>query len=185
MTPDDLSRLYRTFERYAWRLETRDVYAVPGEDADFDDFLAGRPVAPRNPDNSGWLANVAAARADHRVFARVRLVGFPITDYTRFEFLGYPENIAAGEEVRIIDRRWLTPADDAWTHQDFWLFDDRIAVLQHYDDAGRFLGVSAAPDVRPYVEIRRRATDLSVAFHEFALVPAPRASTPVSVSESR
>jgi len=174
MTPEDLSELYRTFERTAFRLECRDTYSIPGEDPDFDDFLAGRPVAPRTVDNDEWLANIATQVAAGKHFGRVRLLGRPVTDYTRFELASYPENIAAGEQVWILDRQRLEAGNDAWTHQDFWLFDDRIAVLQHYDEAGRFLGVEQARDASPYVAIKRRALALAVAFEDFQLVPAQR-----------
>lgn len=146
----------------------------PVRTADFDDFLAGRPVAARTLENSWWLANVAASRAADKYIGRVRLVGHPITAYTRFECDSYPENIAAGEEVRVLDRKWLGPDDAAWTHQDFWLFDDEIAVLQHYDSTGRFLGVERAGDVAPFVEIMTRAMRLSVPFGEYQLVPGLR-----------
>lgn len=175
MTPEDLAELYRTYEHTAFRLECLDTYAIPGEDPDFDDFLAGRPFAPRTPENDDWLANVAKQVAAGKYFGRVRMLGHPLTPYSRFEMGCYPrENVPAGEEVRILDRRWLQPGADAWTHQDFWLFDDRIAVLQHYDENGRFLGVSQASDPAPYVAIRRRALQLSVPFGEYRLVPAPR-----------
>ncbi len=177
MTPEDLSRLYTTFRHSAWRLETRDVYAGAGDDEDFDDFLAGRPVTARTVDNSLWLANVAATRAEGKFFGRVRLVGHPVTDYTRFEFASYPENICAGEEVRILDRDWLSPEDEEWSCQDFWLFDDEVAVRQRYSDEGRFLGVEQANDVRPYVAIARRAEALSVPFQAYHLIPGPRRPT--------
>ena len=175
MTPEDLNELYKTYEHTAFRLECLDTYAIPGEDPDFDDFLAGRPFAPRTPETDEWLANVQKQVRAGKYFGRVRMLGHPITDYSRFEMTTYPqENIPAGEEVRILDRRWLQPGNDSWTHQDFWLFDDTIAVLQHYDEAGHFLGVSSAADPAPYIAIRRRALQLSVPYAEYRLVPAPR-----------
>ncbi|GAA4988271.1 DUF6879 family protein [Pseudonocardia alni] len=181
MTPEDLDELYRTYEHSAFRLECRDVYAIPGEDPDFDAFLADKPFPARTVDNDDWLANVHAQVGRAKYFGRVRLLGHPVTDYTRFQLLCYPrENIRAGEEVRILDRHWLSTGDDAWTRQDFWMFDERIVVLQHFDDEGHFLGVSQASDPAPYIAIRRRAVELSVPFDDYRLVPAPRsgAETP-------
>jgi hypothetical protein len=174
VTPDDLTELYTTFQRTAWRLEARDDYAVPGEDEDFDAFLAGRPVPPRTLENSWWLRTVAAATRAGKSFRRVRLVSHPVTDYTRFELASYPENIGAGEAVRILDRRFLSELDESWSRQDFWLFDEEIAVLQRYSPHGAFLGVSRADDPRPYVEIRRRAESLSVPFEEYDLRSSAR-----------
>lgn len=174
MSPEELDQLYGSYQRYAWRLECRDVYSMPDEDPDFADFLAGRPFAAETVENSAWLANVAAQRAAGKDFGRVRLIGHPITDYTRFEWACYPDNVAAGEDVRVLDRRWLASPDEEWTRQDFWLFDDAIAVLQHYDGQGRFLGVTQASDPSPYIAIRNRAIDLSVSWAEYRLVPDQR-----------
>jgi hypothetical protein len=174
VTPDELTELYTTFKRTAWRLEARDDYAVPGDDEDFDAFLAGRPVPPRTVENSWWLRTVADATRAGKSFRRVRLLSHPVTDYTRFELASYPENIAAGEAVRIVERHVLTDSDEHWSHQDFWLFDDEIAVLQHYSPRGSFLGVTQAEDPRPYAEIRRRAESLSVPFEEYDLRSSAR-----------
>lgn len=173
MTPEDLGALFRTFEQSAWRLEARDTYAIPGEDKDFDDFLAGRAVQPRTPENSAWLRGVADSVRSGKYMGRVRIVGHPITDYTRFEFACYHENIAAGEDVRVLDRTELGPGS-AWSHQDFWLFDNRIAVVMLYAEDGQFLGVERAPDVAPYVDIQRQATAKSIPFDQYKLVPEPR-----------
>lgn len=178
MTPEELNELYLTYQESAFRLECRDVYAIPGEDPDFDAFLAGRSFPSRTVDDDDWLANVHAQVGRGKYFGRVRLLGHPVTDYTRFQLLCYPrENLPAGEEVRILDRLWLPTGEADWTHQDFWMFDERIVVLQHFDDEGHFLGVSQAADPAPYIAIRRRAVELSVPFDQYRLVPAPRSGS--------
>ncbi|GAA1399685.1 hypothetical protein GCM10009613_55670 [Pseudonocardia kongjuensis] len=181
MTPEDLDALYRSYRESAFRLECRDVYAIPGEDPDFDAFLAGASFPARTVDDDDWLAGVHAQVRSGKYFGRVRLLGHPVTDYTRFQLHCYPrENIPAGEEVRILDRRRLPAGDDDWTRQDFWMFDEQIVVLQHFDDEGRFLGVSAAPDPAPYVAIRRRAVELSVPFDRYDLTSASLPDAPTS-----
>jgi hypothetical protein len=187
MRPEELTELFTTFQRSAWRLEARDDYAIPGEDQDFDDFLAGRPLAERTVENNWWMATVAAARAANKTFGRVRLITRPVSDYTRFELVSYPENVAAGEDVFVLDRAWLAPVDEHWAHQDFWLFDDDIAVLQHFSSTGKFLGVERASDPAPYCEIHRRAMSLAVPLDEYSLVQASvgvaRAPTEARVSD--
>lgn len=184
MTPDDLNELYRTYRESAFRLECRDVYAIPGEDADFDAFLSGQSFPTRTVDDDDWLGNVRDQVARGKYFGRVRLIGHPITDYTRFQMLCYPrENLPAGEEVRILDRRWLHAGDEDWTRQDFWMFDDRIVVLQHFDSDGHILGVSQATDPDPYVAIRRRAVELSVPFDRYRSVRPPAQLAAVTPAE--
>lgn len=172
MTGEELDRLYQGFTTYAWRLEARDVYGVPDENERLQAFLEGREL-PQSDTKNAWAQTTAAAAAAGRPFGRVRMVGRPVTDYTRWEFSVYPENIAAGEEVRVLDRTWLADNDPLW-NTDFWLFDDTTAVVQNYAPDGRYLGPSLAEDVRPYVQMRARALELSVPFDEFTLLPEPR-----------
>lgn len=98
---------------------------------------------------------------------RVRIVGEPFTDYTRYEFACYRDNIAAGENIRVLPRGGLARTDQRWASEDFWIFDDELVVVLSYDDEGRFLGVHQAEETRPYLEARRRALSLAVDFEDF------------------
>lgn len=170
-----LAEAFEAFEQSAWRLEARDTYLVPEYDEALAAFLAGRPLPPRT---DGWADVVRiAARRGARV-SRIRLVGHPITDYTRFEFALYPENVKFGEDVRIVDRTWL---DGSWAAApDAWLFDDRLAFRQVYSDAGEYLGAEqiAAESVS---EMRRLLSSYAVPLAEYRLteVPAPRPESAV------
>ncbi|MEU4673973.1 DUF6879 family protein [Amycolatopsis sp. NPDC023774] len=175
MTGEELDELYRTFTRYAWRLEARDVYGVPEENARLQAWLAGREL-PRSDSKDAWKELTGVAAAAGRPFARVRMIGRPLTDYTRWEHSIYPDNLSAGEDVRLLERSWLTAEDAAnplW-NVDFWLFDDRVAVVQNYADDGSYLGPELAPDPAPYVALRARALELSVPYAEFSLLPDQR-----------
>ena len=96
---------------------------------------------------------------------RVRLVSTPLTEYQRFQFRwGYEENTAAGEEISILDQR----PDGLWA-VDFWLFDDRLAVVLEYDDEGRFLRPVVAETVESYRHARDMALKSAVPFREYRL----------------
>jgi hypothetical protein len=164
--------LLSNFTSYAWRLEALDTYDVSDEREQFNDFLAGRTPQP-SPDDLAWQAQTRGIVTSGRRIGRVRMVGQPITDYTRFEWAAYPDNIAAGEAVRIYDRRWPGGTDSRF-EQDFWLFDDCVAAVMHYAADGQFLGVTITEEVAPYVETRRLALERSVAFDEYTLLPEPR-----------
>jgi hypothetical protein len=169
MTPDDLGALFEGFEHSAFRLEARDQYTVAEEEERLNAFLGGRDLPPRTPANDAWLALVARATSEGRTIERVRVVGRPLTPYTRFEFAVYPENISAGEKIRVVERRSFRNRERAWAHDDFWLFDDKIAVLLRYDQEGRFVGVEQAGDVEPYRSAKQRALSLSVELKDFSL----------------
>lgn len=160
-----LDELYASFTRYAWRLEALDSYGIPTENERMQAFLAGMPQ-PRSESKDEWCVLTSKAAAQSRYFSRVRMVGHPLTDYTRWEFSVYPENLTAGEDVRILDRNWLTDTNPLW-NQDFWLFDDEVAVIQKYDTDGTYLGPQKAEDPRPYIELRQKALALSVPYHDY------------------
>lgn len=192
MSAEELGQMYEHFTDYAWRYEGRDVYTVDGEQDRIEAFLRIGAVPRKTRENNGWIRIVEDIRARRASIGRVRVVGRPVTDYTRFEFAAYPDNIAAGEDIQVIERRQLDPA---WAAvPDFWLFDDTTAFVQHFDEAGRFLGAERVDDVAPFVEIRRLLTEPgrtmsaehyaldSVPQQRRGLVPAPPALQVPSLS---
>lgn len=100
---------------------------------------------------------------------RVRVVGRPVTDYTRYEFAVYPQNVAAGERIRVVERSSVPGADTAWVNDDFWLFDDETVALVRYDEQGCFLGADRATDLDAYLSARQRALALSMDVAAFTL----------------
>lgn len=165
-----LPDLLDSFTRYAWRLEALDTYDISDEREQFDDFLAGRTPEPSDEDRE-WQERARAVVDSGRYIGRVRMVGHPVTNYTQFEWAAYPDNIAAGEDIRVFDRSWTGGNDPQFAH-DVWLFDDRVAAVLNYDDSGQILDTMITEHVEPYLEIKRAARDGSVPFHEYTL-PTP------------
>lgn len=173
-----LAEAFASFRTSAWRLEARDDYDVPEYADELAAFLAGRPRPPRS---DGWEDVVRGAVRRGARIGRVRLVGHPISDYTRFEFALYEENAAWGEELRIADRTWL---DDSWADApDVWLFDDEIAFRQDYTGDGRYLGATRI-DAGPVREARRLALVVAVPLADYRLKDPP-ATRPESAPAAR
>lgn len=137
MTTD---QLFSMFAASAWRLETLAAYGTADTDPGFAGWLAldGRlpPLAER-PSKQQWMARVQAAAAQGRRMGRVHVLQRPLSPYRAYELATYPENQAAGEDVRIADAD-AHPELLALLGRDFWLLDDRLAVLMSYDALGRF-----------------------------------------------
>lgn len=168
-----LADAFDSFTREAWRLEARDVYVVDEYADQLDAFLNGRTLPARS---DGWDEVMSTATARGARVGRTRLVGHPITEYTRFEFLLYRENVAMGEDVRIVDRTWL---DASWSATpDLWLFDNELALRQHYSDSGVYLGAEAV-DPEPVIALRQTLATYAVPVAEYQLteVPSPRPET--------
>ncbi len=142
----------------------------------FEAFCAGRPLPPRPGKTESMRMIRDAVTAGKRVH-RVHVVDLPLSDYIRYELAVYPENIAAGEDVRIA-RRSAHPGLEC-LDTDFWLFDaetDRPAVVWfRYTPDGQILSrdYSSDPcDVRRAREQRDLAIANSLSLSEFMALPA-------------
>jgi hypothetical protein len=171
---EEFGALFERFERSAFRVEVRDHYDVDEEREEFAAFLEGRALPPRTAESHAWLGLVAASTAAGRVIERVRIVSEPLTDYTRYEFAAYRDNIAAGEKIRVIPRRALAPPDQSWASEDFWIFDDALVVLLSYDERGHFLAVHKQEDIHSYLHAKQRALSIGIEFDEFFAGRQPR-----------
>jgi len=150
---DELQRMLRQVERSVFRLETLSSYAAPGEADLLRAFREGRPLPPRGPDTDPWLRMVADSVHAGRRWSRVHVLDRPLSDYLRFELLGYQGNLAAGEDVRVADRATAPEALGALTH-DFWLLDEALAVVIEYDGDGRRLAMRPTDDVASFIARR-------------------------------
>lgn len=125
-----------------FRLELLDFYIAPNEREPYARFLAGEPHDPtwREP----WKCFVQQARGAGKRLERVHVVTEPLTEYVHFELTcAYPASVEAGEDVRILPRD--VAVDLALPSCDFWLFDDRLAMMR-YDEGGNWLSVEFIDD---------------------------------------
>ena len=148
VTEADLAELFDRFHVSAFRLETLQTYDVSGEAVAFRAFREGLPRPERSVRTEPYLAAVARAALAGKLWDRVRIVEFPLSEYTRYALRAYPENQAAGEQVHLVSR---SLADERYGQlRDFWLFDgghdDACAVYLNYDADGTFTGLEAVND---------------------------------------
>lgn len=125
--------------RSAFRLENLDRYDVETDGLDVSRYLAGEDD-PNAAAKQPWLDQLRADTAAGKRWSRVHVVRSPLNDYLRYECeWGYAYNVAAGEDVRILD---LTerPRPAGLIDEEFWLLDDAHPLRMHYDDVGRFVG---------------------------------------------
>jgi hypothetical protein len=136
LTAQELDGAFTGFEYTAFRLETRESYAGTSYDSSlFALWLKGQ--LPELDPDLPWKRQVRTATAEGRQFARVRIVSEPWSDYTRYALWHSLENIAAGEDIRYLSRQRAEAAGlpAAPGEHDYWLFDSRLLVVMHYDDA--------------------------------------------------
>jgi hypothetical protein len=167
----DLLSLYCRTAEEAFRLEARQLYAVPAEDAQLRAFTEGRPPPPDpHVDRSMQIIRETTARGCR--IRRVHVLDLPLNPYLRYELAAYRENIDAGEEVRIALRRWHP--DLAELTEDFVLFDpgthQAAMVWMRYDDRGHLVGLAYSDrpaDLALTASYRETALTHSVPLDEF------------------
>jgi hypothetical protein len=138
LTVEAFEKEFDRFARTAFRLETHQDYSG-ATGPRYDYWRRGEPMPERSPHTSLWLARVAKTTRAGKRWQRAHIVEQPLSEYMQYEMVVYAENVAAGEEIRIIDRN-AHPALNTLA-DDFWLFDAHDPTLEHgvflrFDDKG-------------------------------------------------
>lgn len=153
-----------------FRLETLPTYQVDQEADDFARWQRGDRTL-LTPDTNEWLAHIRDTTAAGVHWARVRILDYPLTPYSRFELHGYQANQRAGDQIYIADRTWSTEL--GYLRDDFWLFD-ATPICMVYDDDGRFVRAEQPPDPGRYLGLWGIATRHSVPLDEFLTAYEPK-----------
>ncbi|KPI05895.1 hypothetical protein OK074_4385 [Actinobacteria bacterium OK074] len=135
----DFAELLGAARHSAVHLEMRDSYGVGDEATDFEEFRRTGVHPDLDPESEGWAGWVPLVRealGRGVVMRRARIVSEPVSDYIRFEHAGTAVNLAAGEQVRWLPRRQAS--DIALPGNDFWLFDGRLVMFNHFTGIGEW-----------------------------------------------
>ena len=139
----EFERLLVTFERDAVHLETRDAYGTAVELPYMAKWAAGEP------DDRAWLEGWCESLREHvkagRSVRRARIVSEPLSDYQRWSYSIAQPMVDAGEDIRWVPRRLVSSL--ALPGNDYYLFDDRLAVFLIY--AGNGLAVDRVASTEP------------------------------------
>ncbi|MFD0884106.1 DUF6879 family protein [Streptosporangium algeriense] len=169
---DDFVRLFSSFGKSAFRLETRERYHLAKDEKEpLRRFLAGEP------DDMTWMSEWFDLTRDHaahgRIFRRVRVVSRPFSDYTRFSMAVARHSIPAGDRIHYLDR---VEADRlGLPRSDWWLFDDERLALLHFDNDDVLLGAEIITDsaaVERHRGFRDLAWEQAVPLEEFVSTSA-------------
>ncbi|MGA9309719.1 MAG: DUF6879 family protein [Pseudonocardiaceae bacterium] len=126
----------------------RDRYNSPRETESFRKFMVGEPDDLAWHQN--WLAMIREAAAEGRRFCRVRMVSFPLSDYSRFGLWISQFVNKAGDDIRYLPRDQAEATD--LPRHDYWLFDSRKLIKMHFGEDDRFLGGEVIADPATIVQ---------------------------------
>ncbi|MFJ5234750.1 DUF6879 family protein [Kitasatospora sp. NPDC088391] len=155
---------FDSYQRDAFRFEAQPVYTMPREAENLARFLRAEPKPADH--NAAWHRRVHGFVSSGRRIGRVRVVRQPLTDYQRYQFAwGIPGNIAAGEEIRILD---VTGEEFEIPQQDWWLFDDSSVVhLNFRPDGTQINRELITGDMRKYQQWKELALERAVPFADY------------------
>jgi hypothetical protein len=151
---EEFNDLFASFKREALHLEMRDDYGTATELPHLRKWLAGEP------DDTDWLQpwfdTVRAGTRTGKRFRRARIVSEPLSEYQRWVLKDTHRYVDAGEDIRWVPRRLVSTV--ALPGNDFWLFDDEVAVFILF--AGNGLVVDSLATTDPAaVQLCRSAFD--------------------------
>ncbi|GAA1991070.1 DUF6879 family protein [Amycolatopsis minnesotensis] len=142
ITDEEFESLLTGFMREAVHLETRDAYGTAVELPHMVKWTAGEE------DDLEWLQGWCSTLREHaeagRTVRRARIVSEPLSDYQRWSCsIAYPM-VEAGEDIRWVPRRLVSST--AIPGNDFYLFDDNLAVFLLYSGDGLAVDKVASAD---------------------------------------
>lgn len=155
------------FEHSAFRFETQPTYTMPNEQPRIALWRSGVPQPADH--NQAWRDRVRWHRSQGRSISRVRIVQPPLTEYQRYSFeWSVPGNVEAGEDVRVLDLN-DHPNLEPLPTTDWWLFDDQVVVLLHFNGDGTLDGHELVddPDISEYLRLHDLVTSAAVPFAQY------------------
>jgi len=143
VTDDEFEELLLTgFARDAIHLEMRDAYGTAVELPHMAKWASGEP------DDLQWLQGWCTTLREHvkagRSVRRARVVSEPLSDYQRWSHSIASPMVQAGEDIRWVPRRLVSSV--ALPGNDYYLFDDRLAVFLLYAGNGLSAGMLSSSD---------------------------------------
>jgi len=165
----DLDPFFDTIRREAFRLETLPAYAVPVESAGLGAYLAGEPF--QKSETGQQFNEFVRSQVEAGVtWRRVRVMRSPLSDYERWECeWGYTQSEQHGHHTFVLDLA-ETPDPPQLPGYDWWMFDERVVLRFHYDEAGQFLGADPIDDpgqVANHVRYRDASLAAAVPFPKY------------------
>jgi hypothetical protein len=137
LAAEEFGRLFETFERTAFRLETLAVYDVDEEREEIVRFLTGEDMGPDWDDNPWVRPMTDKGKSVSRVQV-LRSRGVPPVRTGRI-----PRQHQGGRVHR--DHRSRRAGSDGLPDHDFWLLDDRDVYRMHYTPEGKFVAGEHLP----------------------------------------
>jgi hypothetical protein len=132
VTREERDEFFTSFDHAAVHLEMRDSYGTQVEKPHLRKWERGEPddIEWLKP----WFDTVRSGTRSGKAFRRVRIISEPITEYIRWEHMDAHLFVEAGEDIRWLPRRLVSPV--AFPGNDFWMFDAETVIFSVFSGNG-------------------------------------------------
>lgn len=186
LSAEEFLDLFRSFTRSARRLESRSHTHIEEEQPRVRAFLAGELPERCELQQTTWTEIVGRQTSAGRAFQRVRVMNQPLTEYNRYLIYRTPYNLAAGEDIRYLDRDRANAL--ALPDHDFWVFDSAVVCFLRFTADGRLIGSDTVsdPEIVAWHEERiLRAFDAATVYAEYVAANPTRVQPPIRLRATK
>jgi hypothetical protein len=166
VTREERDEFFTSFDHAAVHLEMRDSYGTQVEKPHLRKWERGEPddIEWLKP----WFDTVRSGTRSGKAFRRVRIISEPITEYIRWEHMDAHLFVEAGEDIRWLPRRLVSPV--AFPGNDFWMFDAETVIFSVFSGNGDVIEWQLYTDTA-VVQLCQSAFDsawkLAIPHHEY------------------
>ncbi len=152
-----------------FRLEALQEYDAPEEKVLFEKWKKG----DKNfTEYDGWFKLLGQAKEKGIPIHKVKVVKLPVSEHLKYEIDLWKKLKIHGEQILVIEEEkynTLTQNPD-FKPKDFWLFDDKLAIIFDYNEKGELVGEELVTDktqVAKHLELKNRLTESSLSLTPF------------------
>lgn len=91
-----------------------------------------------NEKMENWWSFIKDKKNSGVSMKRVRLVSYPLNEYTKKELVIHRKSNSFGDDIKIINEDIFKTLK--LNKKDFWLIDDKLVLLMNYSNEGEYFG---------------------------------------------
>ncbi len=154
-----------------FRLESLPVYNVPGDMKIFEEWKKSKKFPAGSYEE--WIQKLEKTKQRGVVMQRARVSTLPLSDYLKYETDFWKRfSSKHGEQISFIDKEKFEKikSDAGFELKDFWMFDDKLVIIFHYNENGNFLDEELITDpaaISKHVELKTKLLGNSIGMIQF------------------
>ncbi|MEK6846213.1 MAG: DUF6879 family protein [Nanoarchaeota archaeon] len=165
-----MEEAWKSARKNIFRLEAIPEYNIPEDLVSFKKWKQGK--SDLDEASKKWLENLSKTGWRGVRMQRVRVVSLPLSEYIKYEIDFWKYSIKNGEEILFLeDKKYRTAIQNIdFELRDFWMFDDKVSIIFHYDETGDFVKEEPVADqrvIKKHLELKQKMLQLAIPMGEF------------------